>query len=78
MPDLLPLHLLQPGQHAVVAQLLGQREHVQRLEELGLRAGAAVEVVQSGSPCLLRLGSSVLAIRDGDAFSVLVRVGVCA
>ena len=76
MHDLLPLHLLQPGQLAVVAQLLGQREHVQRLEELGLRAGAAVEVVQPGSPCLLRVGASVLAIRDGDAFSVLVRVEV--
>lgn len=78
MPDLLPLHLVAAGLFARIEQILGAAEQVQRLEELGLRAGTRVEVVQHGSPCIVRLTGSTLCLRDGAALQVLVRVDAAA
>jgi ferrous iron transport protein A len=72
--DQIPLHLLLPGQQAEIFQLVGAIEHVQRLEEMGLRQGAAVEMVQSGSPCIVRIGGHKLCFRQSEALSVLVRI----
>ncbi len=69
----IPLHLLAPGQIAEVCELVGCPEQVVRLEELGLRSGCQVEMVQAGSPCIFRLDGQKLCFRDSDAFSVLVR-----
>jgi Fe2+ transport system protein FeoA len=73
--DLIPLEMLRPGQLAVVGEIVGQAEHVVRLEELGLRSGRAVEMVQAGSPCIIRVDGHKLCFRDGECFSVLVRLG---
>ncbi len=76
MHDLIPLSLLSPGQSADVGQVLGRPEHVQRLEELGLRGGATVEMVQSGSPCIIRLAGQKLCFRsDDEMLRILVRRG---
>ena len=76
MHDLIPLNLLAPGQSADVGQILGQPDQVHRLEELGLRGGAKVEMVQSGSPCIIRLAGHKLCFRSGDdMLRVLVRRG---
>lgn len=76
MPELIPLHLLLPGQIGEIDQLFGPPDQVHRLEELGLRRGAQVEMVQSGTPCMIRLGGSTLGLRGGDCLNVLVRAGV--
>ena len=68
----IPLHHLAVGQTGRVDQLLGQRDHVKRLEELGLRRGSTVEMVQPGSPCIIRLSGSKLCFRQCDVFSILV------
>lgn len=73
MHDLLPLHLLLPGQLAEVSQLMGSTEHVRRLEEMGLRRGAELEMVQPGSPCIVRVGGHKLCFRESETLSVLVR-----
>lgn len=73
--ELIPLNLLAPGQHAHVSQVLGVDAHVHRLEELGLRGGVAVEMVQGGSPCIIRLDGQKLCLRADELVSVLVRVG---
>jgi Fe2+ transport system protein FeoA len=73
--DLIPLSFAPIGHTARIAQVLGRPEEVHRLEELGLQAGAAVEIVQSGTPCIIRLAGHKLCFRDGDAFRVLVRMG---
>lgn len=73
--ELLPLSALRSGQRARVDQIVGQPEHVHRLEELGLRHGAEIEMVQSGSPCIIRLGGGKLCFRADEATSVLVREG---
>jgi Fe2+ transport system protein FeoA len=78
MHDVIPLPLLQPGQRASIDQLMGRAEEVHRLEELGLRVGAAVEMVQSGSPCIVALNGAKLCFRGCDATSVLVKLGEVA
>ena len=73
--DLIPLSALAVGQLAQVGLLLGQPEQVQRLHEIGLRDGTSVEMVQQGSPCIIRLGGQKLCFRADDLLQVLVRPG---
>ena len=75
MYDLIPLNLLPAGQTANIDRVTGQREHVHRLEELGLRGGATIEMVQSGSPCIVRLAGQKLCVRADELLSILVRRG---
>ena len=41
---------------AEMRQVAGRPEQVRRLEELGLRDGAELEMVRGGSPCIVRVG----------------------
>ena len=75
MADVFPLKLLAAGQRARIDPLVGRPEVVHRLEELGMREGVAVEMLQSGSPCIIKLDGAKLAIRDHEEFGVLVRLG---
>ena len=74
MPETLPLQLLAAGQRARVDQLLGRPDEVHRLEELGIRVGTPIEMLQSGTTCIVRLDGSRLAFRDNEGFRVLVRL----
>jgi Fe2+ transport system protein FeoA len=57
----------------LVDRLVGRPEQVHRLEEIGLRAGTHIEVLQSGSPCIIRLASQRLCFRENELMGVLVR-----
>ena len=74
----IPLSALQPGECGQIDQLIGRHEDVHRLQELGLRLGTSVEMVQSGVPCIVKLGGTKLCFRGCDATSVLVRLGEVA
>ncbi|HUG71651.1 MAG TPA: FeoA family protein [Pirellulaceae bacterium] len=74
--ELVPLNMLLRGQCALIEQLVGQAELVHRLEELGLRVGIPIEMLQPGSPCIVRVADQKLCFRDADLFSVIVRPGV--
>lgn len=74
--NLLPLRLLAPGQTALIHEVLGRVDQVHRLHELGLRRGVQIEMVRSGSPCIVRLGGHKLCFRADDLMSVLVTPGV--
>ena len=76
--QIIPLNMLRPGNSAIVDQVVGRPEQVQRLEELGIRSGETIEVVQAGSPCILRLGTKRLCFREADLLQVLVTTGVPA
>lgn len=76
--DLVPIGHLAAGATAVVAAVLGCADHVHRLHEMGLRSGAPIEMVQPGSPCILRLGSQKLGFRADEVLSVLVKPGTAA
>ena len=71
--QLMPLSLLSSGQRAQIGQVLGRPEHVHRLEDLGLRGGATIEMVQTGTPCIIRLGTHKLCFRADELTRVLVR-----
>ena len=71
-PELIPLNHLRAGETARVGHLCGRPESVQRLEELGLRGGALIEMVQSGIPCIVRLAGHKLCFRASEASEVLV------
>lgn len=74
---LIPLSLLSPGEIAQVGQVLGRPEQVHRLQELGLRSGATIEMLQSGSPCIIRLGANKLCFRADELTRVLVVPATC-
>jgi ferrous iron transport protein A len=76
--QLIPLSLMAAGQIAQVGQVLGKPEQVHRLEELGLRGGTTIEMVQTGSPCIIRLGNHKLCFRPDELTSVLVLPGAGA
>jgi ferrous iron transport protein A len=75
MPESFPLQMLCTGQRARNDQLLGRPDEVHRLQELGMRVGAPVEMLQSGATCIVKLDGTRLAFRDHEGCRVLVRVG---
>ena len=79
MNELVPLNLLARGECALIEQLVGQADQVHRLEELGLRAGVSIEMLEPGTPCIVRVADQKLCFRDSDLFNVIVRpaVAVC-
>jgi ferrous iron transport protein A len=68
----IPLSALSPGEVAEIHQVVGTAENVRRLEELGLRSGAVLEMVRGGSPCIVRIGGSRLCIRGDELLRVMV------
>ncbi|HEY3391387.1 MAG TPA: FeoA domain-containing protein [Lacipirellulaceae bacterium] len=72
MREFLPITLLAAGQVAEIWQLIGPPEAIRRFEELGLRAGARIEIVRGGSPCIIRVGGSRLCFREDAQVQVLV------
>lgn len=73
MEYLLPLEILQPGENAEVADLSGDPGWVSRMAELGLQVGSRLQMLRSGSPCLLRVGNTRLSLRGDWAMRILVR-----
>jgi ferrous iron transport protein A len=69
---LLPLTALRVGEVALVIQVLGDSRCVHHLREVGLRVGAEVEMLRSGSPCIVRLDGQRLCLRADELASVMV------
>jgi len=74
MLNLLPLNVLTTGQTGRVHEVSGNAQVVHRLAELGMRSGARLEIVQHGSPCIIRLNDSKYCFRDANSLNVLVQV----
>lgn len=73
MSELVPLTVLRCGQVAEIGELVGSPERVRRLEELGLRTGARLEMIRCGAPCIIRIEGSTFCFRDDDPLRVMVR-----
>jgi len=69
----MPLELLSCGELAVVEDVHGDPQWVNRMAELGLRTGCQLRMLQSGSPCLLQVGGCRLCLRGDDCMKILVR-----
>lgn len=72
MTELIPLHMLPGGRSGRVHVLVGQTEQVHRLEEMGFRRGSSVEMLQPGSPCIVRIAGHKYCFRSDELLSVLV------
>ena len=70
---LLPLQLVQNGGWAEVEDIIGQPTWVSRMAELGVRVGSHLQVLRQGRPCLLRVGSCRLSLREESGTHILVR-----
>jgi ferrous iron transport protein A len=71
---IVPLELLQAGQQGRICELDGSPTLVHRLEEMGLREGARVQMVRPGSPCILALDHQRYSLRLDEAATVLVEI----
>jgi ferrous iron transport protein A len=78
MNEMIPLELLPAGHSAAVGQLVGGQNDIHRLEELGIRGGTQIEMVQPGSPCIVRLAGQKLCFRADDLLRIWVRPAVQA
>lgn len=70
-PDI-PLSMVQPGSVVRISQVVGGQDDVKRMAEMGLQTGTEVEMLQSGSPCIVRVGQSKLCFRQSDVLNILV------
>lgn len=67
-----PLGMLRKGDTALVREVCGDVQLVHRLNEIGLRQGCVVQMLQPGKPCIIRLGNTRYGVRDSDLFQVMV------
>ena len=74
MPRLVPLDLLAAGESGRVSEIDGAGEQVTRLEEIGLRLGACVEMLRPGRPCLIAIGNQRISMRCHESVTVFVEV----
>ena len=74
MSQILPMHLLDPGETGCIRDVEGETQLVRRLDEMGLRAGVQVRMVQSGYPCIVAFDNHRLSFRGEDEAVVLVEV----
>lgn len=74
MTQLLPLEFLQAGERGSIHDLDGAPEFVHRLEEMGLRRGAKVEMVRPGSPCILAVDQHRLSFRPEPSTTILIEI----
>lgn len=72
--DIVPLDCLQTGETGRIADIEGCAETVTRLAEIGLRNGALVRMVRTGSPCILALDNQRLSFRPEECTHVFVEV----
>lgn len=70
----IPLHLLDPGETGCVFDVSGSDPLVLRLDEMGLRTGVNVRMVQPGEPCIVAFDNHRLSFRGEADATILVEV----
>ncbi len=68
------MQFLTPGETGCVLEIEGEKHLVRRLDEMGLRAGVEVRMVQPGKTCIVALDHQRLSFRGEDEAVVLVEV----
>ena len=71
---MVPLHLLAAGETGCICDVSGESSLVVRLEEMGLREGVYVRMVQPGQPCIIAFDGHRLSFRGENDVTVLVTV----
>jgi ferrous iron transport protein A len=85
---MMPLALLSPGEDAEIVTIRVHEEHKtccgqcngekhkksdNRIEELGLRAGKVISMLNNGTPILLKIDEARIAIDRSLAMKIMVR-----
>jgi Fe2+ transport system protein FeoA len=70
---MIPIEMMVSGQLAEIVDVSGSPEAVCRLNEIGLSAGACIQIVRSGMPCILSLGGRRISFRGENSAAILVR-----
>jgi Fe2+ transport system protein FeoA len=73
--QVVPLEFLEAGEEGRIFDVDGERDLVARLEEMGLRQGVHVRMVQPGSPCIVAVNNHRLSFRGETAAVILVKMG---
>lgn len=68
----IPLSMLAAGDAAVVQSVVGNSELVRHLAEIGIRTGSTLEMVRTGSACILQLDGTKLCVRGDELLQVMV------
>lgn len=77
-----PLGLLMPGEHGVIEQIRLNKtsgpccERTKcdcRVEDMGLRIGNSVQMINNGSPVLVKVGESRVAVDRGLAMKIMIK-----
>lgn len=69
---LIPLDLLNAGEHARIVEVDGDQNQITRLREMGVREDVEVTMLQSGSPCIIAIDNHRISFRCSDQTTVLV------
>lgn len=72
--QLVPLEMMNIGEHGCVRDVDGSPDFVVRLQEMGLHEGAKVRMVKTGSPCILAVNEHRFSLRFDDCATVLVEL----
>ena len=72
--QVLPLSLLHRGETGCIRDVDGNPHLVRRLDEMGLRTGVSVRMVQPGEPCIVAVDHQRLSFRGEEDAVVLVEV----
>jgi ferrous iron transport protein A len=72
--QVIPLGSLEAGASGVVARIEGQPNLVLRLQEMGVRPGCHVRMIQPGAACVVAVGNHRFGFRGADVAHVLVEV----
>jgi len=72
--QVIPLEMLRSGEQGRVCDVDGASDFVHRLQEMGLRAGVLVKMLQPGSPCILDINHQRLSFRAHEIVTILVEI----
>jgi ferrous iron transport protein A len=81
---MIPLGLLSPGEHGVITEIrlfagssdpcgTERQKCDSRVEDLGLRIGKTVQMLNNGSPILLKVDQSRIAVDRGMAMKIMIK-----
>lgn len=71
--SVVPLELVSSGQSVEVVDVAGDPSWTSRIQEMGIRVGACLQVLRSGSPCMLQVGNARFCLRCTAGALILVR-----
>lgn len=74
MSEILPVDFLENDQLGRVVELAGPEDWQHRLEELGMRPGQVVRLIQRGEPCIIGIQEKRLSLRCEPGTMILVEV----